>query len=203
MDPGGRHGNTLQYSCLGNPMDRGAWWAPVHGVAKSRTRLSDWTGHNTQSDGYLRRRTLLLCIRPLLHPAPLFRRLTCLCVRNRPLHPYAGAVHQIIISRSAWLDFATFYRRHSPKGIPEANPKHVKTKQSEPTKVSYYSEALGVFFQELCSEWYWEKQWALLHFCPHSLPWDVTLKSYACTVLAPKEIIQCVCTMDMSLPGGV
>ena len=36
-------GNSLQYSCLGNPMDRGAWQATVHGVAKSRTRLSDFT----------------------------------------------------------------------------------------------------------------------------------------------------------------
>ena len=35
------NGNPLQYSCLGNPMDRGAWWATVHGVAKSRTWLSD------------------------------------------------------------------------------------------------------------------------------------------------------------------
>ena len=34
------NGNPLQYSCLENPMDRGAWWAKVHGVAKSRTRLS-------------------------------------------------------------------------------------------------------------------------------------------------------------------
>ena len=32
----------LQYSCLENPMDKGAWWAAVHGVAKSRTRLSDF-----------------------------------------------------------------------------------------------------------------------------------------------------------------
>ena len=32
--PGERHGNPLQYSCLGNPMDRGAWWATVYGVAK-------------------------------------------------------------------------------------------------------------------------------------------------------------------------
>ena len=39
--PGAGHGNPLQYSCLENPMDRGAWWAVVHGVAKSRTRLSD------------------------------------------------------------------------------------------------------------------------------------------------------------------
>ena len=40
--PGGGHGNLLQYSCLGNPMDRGAWWAAVHGVAKSQTWLSDF-----------------------------------------------------------------------------------------------------------------------------------------------------------------
>ena len=32
--PEGGHGNPLWYSCLGNPMDRGAWWAAVHGVAK-------------------------------------------------------------------------------------------------------------------------------------------------------------------------
>ena len=32
--PGGGNGNLLQYSCLGNPLDRGAWWATVHGVTK-------------------------------------------------------------------------------------------------------------------------------------------------------------------------
>ena len=37
------NGNPLQYSCLENPMEGGAWWATVHGVAKSRTRLSDFT----------------------------------------------------------------------------------------------------------------------------------------------------------------
>ena len=36
-------GTPLQYSCLANPMDGGAWWAAVHGVSKSRTRLSDFT----------------------------------------------------------------------------------------------------------------------------------------------------------------
>ena len=36
-------GTRLQYSCLENPTDGGAWWAAVHGVAKSRTRLSDFT----------------------------------------------------------------------------------------------------------------------------------------------------------------
>ena len=35
--PGGGHGNPLQYSCLGNPMDGGAWWATIHRVTMSRT----------------------------------------------------------------------------------------------------------------------------------------------------------------------
>ena len=35
--PGGGHGNPLQYSCRENPMDRGAWWATVHGVTKNQT----------------------------------------------------------------------------------------------------------------------------------------------------------------------
>ena len=37
------NGNPLQHSCLGNPMDRGAWWAKVHGVTKSLTQLSNFT----------------------------------------------------------------------------------------------------------------------------------------------------------------
>ena len=37
------NGDPLQYSCLENPMDRGAWWAAVHGVTKSRTWLSNFT----------------------------------------------------------------------------------------------------------------------------------------------------------------
>ena len=41
--PGEGNGNPLQNSCLENPMDRGAWWAIVHGVANSRTRLSHFT----------------------------------------------------------------------------------------------------------------------------------------------------------------
>ena len=41
--PGEENGNPLQYSCLENPMDGGAWWAKVYGVAKSQTQLSDFT----------------------------------------------------------------------------------------------------------------------------------------------------------------
>jgi len=43
--PGGGHGNPLQHSCLENPMDRGAWWAVVHGVIKSWTRLKRLNMH--------------------------------------------------------------------------------------------------------------------------------------------------------------
>ena len=42
-EEGEGNGTPLQYSCLANPMDGGAWWAAVHGVTKSRTRLSDFT----------------------------------------------------------------------------------------------------------------------------------------------------------------
>ena len=41
--PGEGNGNPFQYSCLENPMDGGAWWATVHGVAKSQTWLSNFT----------------------------------------------------------------------------------------------------------------------------------------------------------------
>ena len=50
--PGGGNGNPLQYSYLGSPMDRGAWWATVHGVTKSWTRLTEYTSHtHTETQG--------------------------------------------------------------------------------------------------------------------------------------------------------
>ena len=45
--PGKGHGNPLWYSCLENPMDRGAWWATVHRVAKSRTLLKRLSRHKS------------------------------------------------------------------------------------------------------------------------------------------------------------
>ena len=42
---GGGQDNPLQYSCLENPMDRGAWWATVHGAAKSQTQLKGLSMH--------------------------------------------------------------------------------------------------------------------------------------------------------------
>ena len=43
--PGGRHGNPLQYSCLENHMDRGAWWATIHRVTKNQTQLKHLSTH--------------------------------------------------------------------------------------------------------------------------------------------------------------
>ena len=52
--PGEGNGNPLQYYCLENPMDRGAWQAAVYGVAKSRTRLNDFTSLQCfRNDGFL------------------------------------------------------------------------------------------------------------------------------------------------------
>ena len=48
--PGGGHGNPPQYSCLENPMDRGGWWATVHGAAKSWTQLSS-SAHTAKKRG--------------------------------------------------------------------------------------------------------------------------------------------------------
>ena len=47
--PGEGNGNPLRYSCLGNPMDRGAWWAAVHGVPKGQKRVTDWAPRHVPS----------------------------------------------------------------------------------------------------------------------------------------------------------
>ena len=47
------NGNPLQHSCLENPMDRGAWWAILHGVSKSWTQLSEFTFISTTRDNKL------------------------------------------------------------------------------------------------------------------------------------------------------
>ena len=51
--PGEGHGNSLQYSCLENPMDRGVWWATVHRVAKSRTQLKRLSAHGRPDNNLL------------------------------------------------------------------------------------------------------------------------------------------------------
>ena len=68
--PEGGHGLPLQHSCLENPMDRGAWWATVHRVAKSRTRLQRLSKHPCipsikkifTTSGYKDTQGFLLCV---------------------------------------------------------------------------------------------------------------------------------------------
>jgi len=47
--PGGGNGSPLEYPCLGNPLDRGAWRVTVHAVTKSHTRLSDWAQQQNEN----------------------------------------------------------------------------------------------------------------------------------------------------------
>jgi len=50
---GGGNGNPLQYSCLENPRDTGAWWAAVYGVAQSRSQLERLSGSRMVSESFL------------------------------------------------------------------------------------------------------------------------------------------------------
>ena len=61
--PGEGNGNPLQYSCLENFTDRGAWWARVHGVAKSQAWLSNYTATNSSHTGYVF--CVFVCMCPL------------------------------------------------------------------------------------------------------------------------------------------
>ena len=56
------NGTPLQYSCLENPMDRGAWWAAVHGVAKSQTRLKRLSSSSSDSETSLVLATSVVCV---------------------------------------------------------------------------------------------------------------------------------------------
>ena len=56
--PGVGNGNSLQYSCLGNPMNRGAWWATVHGVPKSQNIRPDLATKHAYTDCLTQRQNL-------------------------------------------------------------------------------------------------------------------------------------------------
>ena len=63
ISPEGGNGNPLPYSCLENAMDRRAWWATVHGVAKSRTQLNTEHTHTTQKVKHPYKQYFLPCCR--------------------------------------------------------------------------------------------------------------------------------------------
>ena len=79
--PGEGNSYSLQYSCPGNPMDRGAWWATAHGVTKSWTRLSDWACTHACIFN------MQMCIWSIQQGHTLIQRLSELAV-SRGLHPH-------------------------------------------------------------------------------------------------------------------
>ena len=102
--PGGGHSNPFQYSCLENSMDRGAWWARVHGVAKSRT----WQKWPSTQHIYI-----------LVYTGPYFRegngtRLQYSCLEN-PMDGGAwwAGVHEVAKSRTRLSDFTFTFHFHA------------------------------------------------------------------------------------------
>ena len=63
--PGGGHGNSLQYFCLENPLDREAWWATVYGVTKSQTRLKLLSMHEHVHSNFDSKFWCSICIKSL------------------------------------------------------------------------------------------------------------------------------------------
>ena len=83
--PGGGNGNPLQYSCLVNPMDRGAWWAAVQGVARSQTRLSHWA--YMHAGGKASEQTGWVACGPQLEIWPAFGLFFTSCWKGNSLEP--------------------------------------------------------------------------------------------------------------------
>ena len=82
--PGGGHSNPLQDSCLENPMNRGAWWATVHGVTKNRTwpkQLSAPLGRSKRPDMYLAFLSFNLCFWSMhFFPGLCCQQQGCICL---------------------------------------------------------------------------------------------------------------------------
>ena len=97
---GGRKGNPLQYSCLGNPMDTEAWRVTLHGVAKSQTQLSTYVKPITRT--YCKHRTLLVLCGDL----------------NRKEIQKGNATHSSILGLPLWL---SWYRVSLQCGRPGFN----------------------------------------------------------------------------------
>ena len=94
--PGEGYGNPLQYSCLENPMDRGAWWVTVHGVAKSWTWPSHFTSLHSIVNG--RFQFLAICIRSLnIHIQVFTWTIVFISLRQIPTCGIAGSYGKISV----------------------------------------------------------------------------------------------------------
>ena len=94
--PGEGNGNPLQYSCLENPMDRGAWWATVHGVAKSQTQPKRLSTHPARTQGS---NLVLPHCTQTLYP---------LSHQGRPIHGYYRK-YIFWTEKNSWILWPLFY----------------------------------------------------------------------------------------------
>ena len=98
--PGGGHGDPLQYSCLENPMDRGAWWAMVHAVAKSD--MSDWACTYTNTYNMHLCYRLGLCVKHLQIPHIWYNTNVCMIEFSRTLYLLIKLVTGCTLSRNLY-----------------------------------------------------------------------------------------------------
>ena len=91
---GGEHSNPLQYSCLENPMDRGAWWATIHRVTKSQTWLKHLSSSSSWED--IGRRIIRL-----QSSSPVTRAIASLVPESNPLALYK---HTKFLGRRVWVE---------------------------------------------------------------------------------------------------
>ena len=105
--PGGQNGNPIQYSCQENPMDRGAWRATVHGVAKSQTWLSYWARMQEPNPGL---RTPDCHKLSQCRQITLWAQLCCEC--KTPTYD----------SKQLWGDHVNNFKRESPHPLSPQTP---------------------------------------------------------------------------------
>ena len=141
----GGNGNPLQYSCLENSLDRGAWWATVHEVTKSRTRPSDWAlgpslPHAVVCGSSLTIRSALLITYAMHH-------LSSLCPwRGRvKTHPSASLQFDQVAKTEKLSSPAGFY--HGMLGLPSWTINHVFVYSLTPwTRCKAHSGCIGKIF---------------------------------------------------------
>ena len=117
--PGGGNGTPLQYSCLESPMDRGAWWVMVHGVAKSWTRLSVYAFQKYSSQHSPPTALLLLSLSPLGNYSfllPLYTNIKRLS-KGHPSAPAPSILYPALNLDWRFISYMILYmfQCHSPK----------------------------------------------------------------------------------------
>ena len=149
--PGGGRGKPLQYSCLENSLGRGAWWATVHGVTKSWTRLNRLSRHALPR--------LLECSYSLiLHPWFLCLFKCCrwhlikmAALTSVTLHPFSTAFLQqylLLLIRCTHLVTLPYLFVHFP-----STSRHVRRRQWHPTPVLLPGKSRGWRSLVGCSPW--------------------------------------------------